>query len=72
MDYSILDFLTMLGAVALFLYGMKLMSEGLQKEHHTFVHSQQSLIPQINWQYLVKQDVIQARSSPLICDASKI
>ena len=31
MDYSILDFLTMLGAVALFLYGMKLMSEGLQK-----------------------------------------
>ena len=31
MYYSILDFLTMLGAVALFLYGMKLMSEGLQK-----------------------------------------
>lgn len=31
MDYSILDFLTLLGAVGLFLYGMTLMSEGLQK-----------------------------------------
>ena len=31
MDYSILDFLFLLGAVGLFLYGMKVMSEGLQK-----------------------------------------
>lgn len=31
MDYSFLDFLTLLGAVGLFLYGMKIMSEGLQK-----------------------------------------
>jgi len=31
MDYSILDFLSLLGAVGLFLYGMKVMSEGLQK-----------------------------------------
>ncbi len=31
MDYSILDFLSLLGAVCLFLYGMKIMSEGLQK-----------------------------------------
>ncbi len=31
MNYSILDFLGLLGAVALFLYGMKVMSEGLQK-----------------------------------------
>lgn len=31
MDYSFLDFLTLLGAVGLFLYGMTLMSEGLQK-----------------------------------------
>ena len=31
MDYSILDFLALLGAVCLFLYGMKVMSEGLQK-----------------------------------------
>lgn len=31
MDYSILDFLCLLGAVGLFLYGMKVMSEGLQK-----------------------------------------
>ena len=31
MDYSILDFLALLGAVCLFLYGMKIMSEGLQK-----------------------------------------
>ena len=31
MDYSILDFLCLLGAVGLFLYGMKEMSEGLQK-----------------------------------------
>lgn len=31
MDYSFLDILTLLGAVGLFLYGMTLMSEGLQK-----------------------------------------
>ena len=31
MDYSIIDFLGLLGAVCLFLYGMKVMSEGLQK-----------------------------------------
>ncbi len=31
MNYSILDFLDLLGAVGLFLYGMKVMSEGLQK-----------------------------------------
>lgn len=31
MNYSILDFLGLLGAVGLFLYGMKVMSEGLQK-----------------------------------------
>jgi phosphate:Na+ symporter len=31
MDYSFLDFLTLIGALGLFLYGMKIMSEGLQK-----------------------------------------
>lgn len=31
MNYSILDFLGLLGSVGLFLYGMKVMSEGLQK-----------------------------------------
>ena len=31
MDYSIIDLLSLLGAVGLFLYGMKVMSEGLQK-----------------------------------------
>ena len=31
MDYSLLDFLALLGAVCLFMYGMKVMSEGLQK-----------------------------------------
>ncbi len=31
MSYSLLDFLGLLGAVGLFLYGMKVMSEGLQK-----------------------------------------
>lgn len=31
MDYSILDLLGLLGAVGLFLYGMKVMSDGLQK-----------------------------------------
>lgn len=31
MEYSFLDFLTLLGAVGLFLYGMTLMSDGLQK-----------------------------------------
>lgn len=31
MDYSLLDFLCLIGAVGLFLYGMKVMSEGLQK-----------------------------------------
>ena len=31
MDYSFFDFLRLLGAMALFLYGMKTMSDGLQK-----------------------------------------
>ena len=31
MNYGIIDFLSLLGAVGLFLYGMKVMSEGLQK-----------------------------------------
>ena len=31
MDYTFLDFLTLIGSVGLFLYGMKVMSEGLQK-----------------------------------------
>ena len=31
MDYSLVDLLALLGAVCLFLYGMKIMSEGLQK-----------------------------------------
>ncbi len=31
MNYSFLDFLSLLGAVGFFLYGMKVMSEGLQK-----------------------------------------
>lgn len=31
MDYSIVEFLALIGAVCLFLYGMKVMSEGLQK-----------------------------------------
>ncbi|MBQ0121331.1 MAG: Na/Pi cotransporter family protein [Bacteroidales bacterium] len=31
MDYSIVDFVALIGAVCLFLYGMKVMSEGLQK-----------------------------------------
>ncbi|MBD5204255.1 MAG: Na/Pi cotransporter family protein [Bacteroidales bacterium] len=31
MNYTIIDFLSLLGAVGLFLYGMKVMSEGLQK-----------------------------------------
>lgn len=31
MDYSLIDFISLLGSVGLFLYGMKVMSEGLQK-----------------------------------------
>lgn len=31
MDYSIIDFLKLVGSLGLFLYGMKIMSEGLQK-----------------------------------------
>ncbi|MBR5532922.1 MAG: Na/Pi cotransporter family protein [Bacteroidales bacterium] len=31
MDYSIFDFLQLIGSLGLFLYGMKMMSEGLQK-----------------------------------------
>lgn len=31
MNYTIIDFISLLGAVGLFLYGMKVMSEGLQK-----------------------------------------
>ena len=31
MNYSFFDFLTLVGSLGLFLYGMKIMSEGLQK-----------------------------------------
>ena len=31
MNYTLLDFLTLIGALGLFIYGMKLMSEALQK-----------------------------------------
>ncbi|WP_372644942.1 Na/Pi symporter, partial [Ancylomarina sp.] len=31
MDYGLTDFLTLIGSLGLFLYGMKLMSEALQK-----------------------------------------
>ena len=31
MDYSFFDFLTLVGALGMFLYGMKVLSEGLQK-----------------------------------------
>ena len=31
MDYGILDFIYLIGSLGLFLYGMKIMSEGLQK-----------------------------------------
>lgn len=31
MDYSVLDFLKLIGSLGMFLYGMKIMSEGLQK-----------------------------------------
>lgn len=31
MDYSFFDFLTLIGSLGMFLYGMKIMSEGLQK-----------------------------------------
>ncbi len=31
MDYSLIDFIALIGSVCLFLYGMKVMSEGLQK-----------------------------------------
>ena len=31
MKFGLLEILTLIGAVGLFLYGMKLMSEGLQK-----------------------------------------
>ena len=31
MDYSLFDFLVLLGALGFFIYGMKIMSEGIQK-----------------------------------------
>ena len=31
MEYSFFDFLQLIGSLGLFLYGMKMMSEGLQK-----------------------------------------
>ena len=31
MEYTFFDFLTLIGSLGLFLYGMKVMSEGLQK-----------------------------------------
>ncbi len=39
MDYSLIDFLKLVGAVGLFLYGMKLMSEALQKVAGTKLRS---------------------------------
>ena len=35
MEYTFLDFLTLIGSVGLFLYGMKVMSEGLQTVSYT-------------------------------------
>lgn len=42
MEYTFFDFLTLIGSLGLFLYGMKVMSDGLQKvagrpvEKHTY------------------------------------
>lgn len=35
MEYSFYDFLKLIGSLGLFLYGMKIMSEGLQKSQVT-------------------------------------
>ena len=48
MNYSFLDFLTLVGSLGMFLYGMKTMSEGLQKvagdkQEHSFRHDDESL-----------------------------
>ncbi len=39
MSYTVVDFISLLGSVCLFLYGMKVMSEGLQKVAVTSQHS---------------------------------
>lgn len=44
MNYSWIDFLTLIGSVGLFLYGMKLMSEGLQKLAGDRLHDMLSAI----------------------------
>ena len=60
MNYSFFDFLSLLGAVCLFLYGMKVMSEGLQKAAGNRLRSILSTMTRNRWMGLVTGMVITA------------
>ena len=56
MEYSFYDFLKLLGSLALFLYGMKIMSEGLQKfcrEYEKYISGAGG----INYRSLIRKQV---------------
>ena len=60
MDYSFIDFLALLGAVGLFLYGMKVMSEGLQKAAGDSLRSILSAMTRNRWMGLLTGMLITA------------
>lgn len=60
MNYSFINFLSLIGAVGLFLYGMKVMSEGLQKAAGNRLRSILSAMTRNRWMGLITGMVITA------------
>ena len=60
MNYSFLDFLKLIGSVCLFLYGMKVMSEGLQKAAGNRLRSILSAMTRNRWMGIITGIVITA------------
>ena len=60
MDYSFVKFLSLVGAVCLFLYGMKVMSEGLQKAAGNRLRSILSAMTRNRWMGIITGIVITA------------
>ena len=60
MNYSFIDFLSLVGAVGLFLYGMKVMSEGLQKAAGNRLRNILSTMTRNRWMGLITGMVITA------------
>lgn len=60
MNYSFIDFLSLVGAVGLFLYGMKVMSEGLQKAAGNRLRNILSTMTRNRWMGLIAGMVITA------------